>query len=188
MAMTYFKRFRMEIDLTGRELPTPAPPPGYFLLGWDAALLKPHAQAKHESFRFEMDANVFPCLGNRSGCLSLMSDISRKDGFVPSATWLLAYQPPGEREYEYCGTIQGIRDQHGVGAIQNIGVTPAHRGKGLGSVMILRSLVGFRQAGIPRVYLEVTAQNEAAIRLYQRLGFVKTRTVYKAADLVDVAF
>ena len=31
--------------------------------------------------------------------------------------------------------------------------------------------------------LEVTAQNYGAIRLYQRMGFSKLRTVYKAVDL-----
>jgi len=42
--------------------------------------------------------------------------------------------------------------------------------------------MGFREKGIARVYLEVTAQNVGAVRLYQRLGFRRTRTVYKAAD------
>jgi hypothetical protein len=45
-------------------------------------------------------------------------------------------------------------------------------------------LGGFRQAGISRVYLEVTAQNEGAIRLYRRLGFVTVKTVYKAVEPV----
>jgi ribosomal protein S18 acetylase RimI-like enzyme len=43
--------------------------------------------------------------------------------------------------------------------------------------------VGFRDAGIRRVYLEVTAQNTGAVRLYQRLGFRLIKTVYKAADV-----
>jgi len=47
---------------------------------------------------------------------------------------------------------------------------------------LLRSLVGFRQAGVRRVYLEVTAKNRGAIRLYQRAGFVALRTVYKTIE------
>ena len=39
-------------------------------------------------------------------------------------------------------------------------------------------------AGIGRVYLEVTAQNEGALRLYRRLGFVTVKTVYKAVEHV----
>jgi hypothetical protein len=48
-------------------------------------------------------------------------------------------------------------------------------------------LRGFRQAGLRRAYLEVTAQNEGAIRLYRRLGFVKVRTVYKAVEIHSFA-
>ena len=33
-------------------------------------------------------------------------------------------------EVECCGTIQGIRVAHKYGAIQNVGITPAHRGRG----------------------------------------------------------
>ena len=35
----------------------------------------------------------------------------------------------------------------------------------------MRSLQGFRDSGVERVYLEVTAENQGAIRLYERLGF-----------------
>ena len=45
------------------------------------------------------------------------------------------------------------------------------------------ALNGFRQAGLRRVYLEVTAQNQNALRLYKRLGFTRVRTVYKAVEM-----
>jgi ribosomal protein S18 acetylase RimI-like enzyme len=70
-----------------------------------------------------------------------------------------------------------------LGSIQNVGVTPAHRGQGLGTVLLWHSLNGFRQAGIPRVFLEVTAQNSGACRLYRRLGFQQTKVVYKATEV-----
>ena len=35
-----------------------------------------------------------------------------------------------------------------------------------------------------RVYLEVTAQNDGAIRLYRRLGFTMVKTVFKAVETV----
>lgn len=190
MGLTYIKRFRMEVDLAERDLSTPPMPPGYSLIPWDPILLRSHAETKFESFRFEMDVHVFPCLGDRNGCYNLMTDITRKESFVPTATWLAAYRPEnGDGRLgavEFCGTIQGLRDPRGVGSIQNIGVTPAHRGKNIGSAMIVQSLAGFRQAGLNRVYLEVTAQNDAAVRLYQRLGFVKTRIVYKAIEVAEV--
>jgi GNAT superfamily N-acetyltransferase len=183
MGLTYFKRFRMEIDLVGRTFVCPPVPQGYYLVPWQDSLLDAHAETKYHSFREEIDANVFPCLGEATGCHRLMSEIRQKDGFLPGATWLVAHEARGPEGIEYCGTIQGVRDHSGLGAVQNLGVTPEHRGLGLGSVLMLKSLQGFQAAGLRRTFLEVTAQNEGAIRLYQRLGFNKARTVYKAVEV-----
>jgi ribosomal protein S18 acetylase RimI-like enzyme len=185
MGLQYFKRYRMEIDLA-RIAPVPATPRGYRLLAWEPGLLSAHAEAKYQSFRTEIDANVFPCLGEYDGCQRLMTEIARKDGFLGAATWLLMYDD-GHGVAEPCGTVQGIRDRSGIGAIQNLGVTPEHRGRGLGSVLLMRALDGFRQSGLRRAFLEVTAQNDGAVRLYRRLGFSKTRTVYKAVELLSFA-
>jgi ribosomal protein S18 acetylase RimI-like enzyme len=183
MGLTYFKRFRMEIDLTGRRFAPAALPGAYRLIAWDDALLEAHAEAKYNSFRTEIDANVFPCLGDWAGCHRLMHEIAGKQGFLPAATWLAACQPTPHDPLDYCGTIQGIRDYAGLGAIQNLGVTPEHRGQRLGTSLLLKALDGFQRAGLRRAFLEVTAQNEGAIRLYQRIGFVKARTVYKAVEV-----
>jgi ribosomal protein S18 acetylase RimI-like enzyme len=181
MSVSYFKRYRMEFDLRGfRSLPIFIPQ-GYRLLAWQPALLAGHAEAKYLSFRNEIDADVFECLSELEGCQRLMNEISMKDGFLPEATWLAAYV--GDGEIEYCGTIQGIQATHKYGAIQNIGVTPRHRGRGIGSSLIFAALAGFQQVGLPRVYLEVTAQNDGAVRLYKRLGFRRTKTLFKAVDL-----
>ncbi len=182
MGLTYFKRYRMEIDLPGRDFARLQVPEPYSLLPWDRSLLEIHAQVKYVSFRDEIDANVFPCFGELSGCLRLMNDIARREGFLPGATWLAAYRHP-DGQLEYCGTIQGVRDRSGLGAVQNLGITPAHRGHSLGSCLLYRALEGFRRAGLTRVFLEVTADNEGAIRLYRRLGFVPVKTVYKAVEV-----
>jgi ribosomal protein S18 acetylase RimI-like enzyme len=182
MDVGYFKRFRMEISLPGRDLAMLPVPSQYQFLPWEGALLDGFAQAKYLSFRSELDANVFPCLSEFDGCRRLMMEITRKPGFLPEATWLVVHRPDGVSQPQYCGTVQGVRDKHGLGAIQNLGVAPEHRGSGLGTNLLLRALAGFRQAGVRRVYLEVTAQNGAAIRLYRRVGFVTIRTVYKAVE------
>ncbi|ADB16362.1 GCN5-related N-acetyltransferase [Pirellula staleyi DSM 6068] len=206
MGVTYFKRFRMEIDLPayGPKLPalsataiaggrSLAPPPlavdpalasqGYSLLAWSPKLIEAHSDVKFRSFRFELDANVFPCLGDREGCYRLMGDIVKREGFVPQATWLAQCWPDNATRPDLCGTIQGISDGQGLGAVQNIGVTPTHRGKGIGSLLVRAALQGFAEAGCRRVFLEVTAQNTGAVRLYERLGFRITKTVYKASEV-----
>jgi GNAT superfamily N-acetyltransferase len=175
MAITYYKRLRMEIDLDGPILP--AVLPGRFVwVPWEEPLLADHAEVKYQSFRHEIDAAVFPCLGDRYGCQRLMREIRRKPGFLPGATWLVAC-PEG-----YVGTVQGVMDHGPIGAIQNVGVVPAYRGIGLGRALVYRALAGFRQAGLPRAYLEVTAENNAAVQLYRSLGFRRARTLYKAVD------
>jgi ribosomal protein S18 acetylase RimI-like enzyme len=69
-----------------------------------------------------------------------------------------------------------------VGMIQNVGVVPGHRGVGLGTCLIERVLAAFREAGLHTAALEVTADNPGAVRLYQRLGFRRTKTIYKSSD------
>lgn len=188
MGITYFKRWRMEFDLA-RPLPA-APPlaPAYSLLDWNDDLIHAHADALYRSFRFEIDANVFPNLGNRDGCKRLMSEISQRSNFLSEATWLVQYWPQRGRKPESVGTIQGVADDMGLGAIQNVGVIESHRGRGIGTALLAASLAGFRAAGMSRVFLEVTAQNDGAVRLYQRIGFCKTKTVYKAVEVPEVAY
>jgi ribosomal protein S18 acetylase RimI-like enzyme len=175
MSLAYFKRFRMEISLYYPPA-TPRLPDGYFWVPWDESLVEHHAEVKFHSFHEEIDATIFSSLSNRPGCICLMSEIRKRHGFLPEATWLVAC---GDG---CCGTVQGIRERFGRGAIQNVGVTPAHRGKGIGSALVLQALHGFRRAGLGRAVLEVTAQNDAAVRLYRRLGFRFRKTVYKTVE------
>jgi ribosomal protein S18 acetylase RimI-like enzyme len=171
--VSYFKRFKMEIELFDAPAP-PSLPEGYYWVPWEDSLLDLHAEVLFACFQSEIDAAVFASLGNRQGCYNLMNEIRHKRGFLPAATWLIG-APNG-----YCGTIQAIRERSGLGAIQNVGITPAHRGHGLGSALVLQALHGFRRSGLGRCYLEVTAQNDGAVRLYRRLGFRRRKTIYKA--------
>jgi ribosomal protein S18 acetylase RimI-like enzyme len=176
MSVTYFKRYKMEIDLWDAPA-VPRLPDGYAWVPWDDSLLGMHAEVKFASFQDEIDATVFASLSNRYGCYCLMSEISRRPGFLPGATWLLACADG------YCGTVQGVRDKTGLGAIQNLGVKSPHRGRGLGTALLLQALLGFRRAGLRRAFLEVTAKNGAAVRLYLRLGFRLKKTLYKPVEL-----
>jgi len=168
----YFKRYKMELDL--QDLPAPRLSEGYTFAPWNYELLDAHAEMLFASFQQEIDAHVFPSLGDRQGSLCLMIEMTRKRGFLPEATWLLM-GPLGA-----CGTVQGMRERSGLGSIQNLGILPGWRGRGLGETLLLQALHGFRQAGLGRAQLEVTAQNDAAIRLYRRLGFRRSKTLYKA--------
>ena len=183
MGLIYFKRYRMEIDLAGPLFDPPELPPGYRLLPWDESLLEAHAEAKYLCFQMELDANVFPCLADHSGCLRLMGEIASRDGFLGRATWLAQYRESDSAPPENCGTIQGVDQKDGAGAVQNLGITPGHRDVGVGSALMLKALEGFREAGLRRGRLEVTAKNTRAIQLYERMGFRRVKTAYKAANV-----
>lgn len=187
MATTYFKRYRMELRLDRMTNPpdvAPSLPEGFEMVAWTPRLVGQHADIKYESFRDEIDAHVFPCLGDLDGCRHLMREISGRPDFLPAATWLACRRIDiGTRGLQPCGTIQGLLASAREGAIQNLGVHPQCRDLGLGSHLLKAALVGFRDAGCRFVQLEVTVQNAAAIRLYERFGFRKVETLFKIADV-----
>ncbi len=180
--LRYHKRFQMELDLRRWRRQAVALHPDYRLRPWSEALIREHAEVKYQSFRDELDAVVFPCLGEMESCLRLMQEIRERDGFVPEATWLAQYVAAGPNRVEPCGTIQAIRISRTRANIQNIGVTPLHRGRGVGAALILTAVAGLQHVGVTRAALEVTAVNDSAVRLYRRLGFRTTKTVYKASE------
>jgi hypothetical protein len=143
---THFRRFRMQFDLHGRIFDPPPVPTGYQVVPWRPELLELHAAAKWASFNHEIDAVVFTCLSDVQGCRQLMNDIVHRSNFAPQATWLILHRPNPNDAPTPCGTVQGIFDANFVGSIQNVGVAPAHRGTGLGSILLHRALRGFQQA------------------------------------------
>ncbi len=183
MAVTYFKRYRMELKLDREPTQTIPIPDGFRLLPWAPRLLNRHAEVKCESFRDEIDAHVFPCLGDLDGCRHLMREITGRNNFVPQATWLACRDAQFSTSLQPCGTVQGLFSTPREGAIQNLGVHPDFRGLGLGRALLIHALAGFRRAGCHFVHLEVTVQNASAIRLYERFGFRKVETLFKIAEV-----
>ncbi len=57
------------------------------------------------------------------------------------------------------------------GEILNLGVAPAHRGRGVGHALVERMLALLHERGAQVVYLEVRESNDAARHLYHSLGF-----------------
>lgn len=181
MGVTYYKRYRLETDLR-RVWRRPALPVGYRYAAWSRERLLEHAEAKFHAFHDEIDASVFDCLADEDGCLRLMEEIASKPGFLPGATWLIEHVDQDGFQ-EPVGTIQGVRATPRYGSVQNVGVTPAGRGRGLGRALVIAALEGFRDAGLKRATLEVTATNTPAMRMYESLGFRRTKTSYRAVEL-----
>jgi ribosomal protein S18 acetylase RimI-like enzyme len=77
------------------------------------------------------------------------------------------------------GRVVGISLASLVGArcghITQICVAPGWRGTGVGHALLRQSLLTLRDLGCTTASLTVTASNEAAISLYERVGFATTR-------------
>jgi len=173
--MSRFKRYLMEIDLRDSGAERGILPFGYRWQKWSAQQLAAHAQVTFESFRREPDCILFPNLGRLAGCEQLMNAMTAHRGFLPGATWLVEHCDDQTNLIEPCGCIQGLFLNSTTGAIQNVGVLPTHRQRGLGRALMLKALRGFRAQGLLTVSLEVTAENDVAVQLYRSLGFRPVR-------------
>jgi len=71
--------------------------------------------------------------------------------------------------------------------INNVAVRPQFRGRGIGTALMYHVLGEGRQLGARRATLEVRASNDAARRLYERLGFyvAGTRRSYYTNPVED---
>jgi ribosomal protein S18 acetylase RimI-like enzyme len=129
-----------------------------------------------------MDAQLFTSFSDPYQCRMLLQEITTRPGFLPEATWLLGH------ETGCCGTLQCGSDDNSTASIQNIGIIPEHRGLGLGYIFLLQGLHCLRERGFRRVYLEVTAENTAAVQLYLKLGFRKVKTLFRAVGGIQHGF
>lgn len=57
--------------------------------------------------------------------------------------------------------------------IARLGVLHSARGQGVGLALVQCALEEWKARGVASVFLEVRASNEAAIRLYERAGFIE---------------
>lgn len=74
----------------------------------------------------------------------------------------------GEKVLGYCGAYVILNEAD----INQVAVEPLHRKKGVGGKMLAALLEKLRKAGADAVTLEVRKSNEAAIALYESMGFV----------------
>jgi ribosomal protein S18 acetylase RimI-like enzyme len=81
---------------------------------------------------------------------------------------VLGYTYAGVEGYDYM-SLRGP-----AGALYDIVVDPAHRGRGVGRLLLDAALAALKARGVPRVVLSTAERNETAQRLFARAGFRRT--------------
>jgi ribosomal protein S18 acetylase RimI-like enzyme len=89
---------------------------------------------------------------------------------VSRGRWLVAGDPP----YALLGATAEDDVPTSDRYLSYLWVEAAHRRQGLGERLVREMLDLLRLAGVERAWLWVLGENEAARRLYERLGFVST--------------
>jgi len=95
------------------------------------------------------------------------------------AFWAELAGVPDTRRYwvvEVSGSVVGYAGVMVVGReadVQTIAVAPEHRGAGLGAVLLGQVIDEAKRRQCNQVMLEVAADNESALRLYERFGFAR---------------
>lgn len=76
----------------------------------------------------------------------------------------------GELDGVIVGTVMTGYDGHR-GWVNYLGVDPASRRRGLGRALMIEAERLLREAGCPKINLQVRASNAEAIEFYRRIGF-----------------
>jgi len=172
------QRSQMVFDFSKTALVAPRLPENFWFAEWSKSLIEPHADILHRSFRHDSDGAVFTTFRQYNHCRHLIEMLADNPLFLPEATLLIGYGKPDDI-FEYVANIQGLKLSEEIGSIQNVAVLPEYRRRGIGQALVLGALQGFKQAGVQRVTLEATTENESAVNLYHRIGFTTFRVYYR---------
>lgn len=100
-----------------------------------------------------------------------------------------------EVEGRVIGWVAGLLASHRPqiwGRIYALAVHPDGRGRKLGSRLLKEMLADLRRRGAGRIFLEVRTDNHSAIKLYERAGFARCKTLPnyygKGIDAIRMSF
>lgn len=99
-----------------------------------------------------------------------------EDWFDPEG-FLLAVNAEGQLLGFHWTKVHPRQGPHpAIGEVYVVGVTPEAQGMGLGKALTVAGIKHLQDQGLHAVMLYVDADNEAAVALYQKLGFVRWDT------------
>jgi len=152
--------------------------PGAFVLPWSERRQDEAADVIASAYQGHIDSQINDQYRSSAGARRFLTNIVQYPGcgsFFSPASYLAEDRTSGT----LCGLCLASLVADGVGHITQVGVSPAHRGTGLGYELLRRSLLSLAARGCRTVSLTVTTANQQAVRLYEQLGF-RTRRTFSA--------
>jgi ribosomal protein S18 acetylase RimI-like enzyme len=150
------------------------PPSGAIITGWTESMQDQTARLIAGAYQGHIDSRINDQYRSPGGARRFLTNIVQYPG---CGTFF--------RPASYAAIDVATRQLRGIslaslvasdcGHITQICVSKAEQGTGLGYELMRQSMVALTAHGCRAVSLTVTASNESAIRLYQRLGFSSRR-------------
>ncbi|KAI9479943.1 N-alpha-acetyltransferase 30 [Coemansia sp. RSA 1290] len=85
-------------------------------------------------------------------------------------------EPHKTNPTEYFGENKTVLNR---GYIGMVAVDPQYRKQGVGSSLVVQALDAMKQQGADEVILEAETSNKGALALYERLGFIREKRLYR---------
>jgi ribosomal protein S18 acetylase RimI-like enzyme len=137
---------------------------------WQERYVEPAASLIAGAYRSHIDSEINDQYRTAAGSRRFLANIVLYPGcgaFEHEASFAAFEGSSGE----LCGLSLASIVAPETGHITQICVAPAAQNAGVGAALLSRSFEGLRRAGCREVSLTVTADNVAAIRLYEKSGF-----------------
>jgi len=147
------------------EIPRPVLPEGYTLRRVEQTDVDSRATAQHAAMRSGTAWQAY---------LQKYHHFVASPGYSQGYDW--AVIAPDGRVAAFC--IVWPDDLSGVGQFEPVGTHPDFQRKGLGKAMMFAGMLNLQDQGIRSVRVCVLADNPAAIRLYESVGFREVNKLY----------
>ncbi len=161
-----------------RELAAPVPepdplPPGILLRPLRREDLSAAADIIYKSHQQSVDAALNMTYATPATCRAFVETLVVRSG---CGQWDTLASRFAEGPWGPLGVLIASRLSRTNGHVCQVSVSPEAQGRGLGVTLVARALTSFREQGLSSATLSVTASNERARRLYERLGWSVQRT------------
>ncbi len=169
-----FERFRAlwQMRLSLRDpLAEPAFPAG--------STLRTFVPGRDEQAWLDLNARAFAKHPEQGAWTGDDLDLREREGWFDPAGFFIAERHGAMAGFHWTkihGPGEPGAAPEGIGEVYVVGVDPGEQGSGLGRALTLAGLRHLRGRGLPEAMLYVDEDNAPAIRLYQALGFSRSRT------------